>query len=83
MPVSIARYRESSFELSEFADGTVAIARFLAEADADVVVGGGDTVAAVQSILDENDVSYISTGGIALLEMLGGKHLPGIAALER
>jgi len=71
------------FELNEFADGTTEIGKYLVEVDAAVVVGGGDTVAATHSIMGAKNVSYISTGGIALLEMLGGKELPGIAALGR
>ncbi len=73
------------FEWEAFSNGTNQIASFLAQATrkgAFTLVGGGDSVAAVKKAGMENQVSYISTGGGALLEMLEGKELPGIKALE-
>ena len=72
------------FEVREFAQGTKAIARVLRERsgqDATVVVGGGDTVAAVQQFGFAEGMDHLSTGGGAMLEYLEGKELPGIAAL--
>lgn len=72
------------FELSSFANGTQELGNYIALATqngAFSLVGGGDSVAAVKQFDLENKVSYVSTGGGAMLEMLEGKTLPGIAAI--
>ncbi|NNM18644.1 MAG: phosphoglycerate kinase [Croceitalea sp.] len=72
------------FEMKSFAKGTIAIGNFIDEATkngAFSLVGGGDSVAAVKQFGFENKVSYVSTGGGAMLESLEGKTLPGIAAI--
>ena len=70
------------FELEAFSHGTSAIAKVLAETDNLSVVGGGDSVAAIKKNKVESRITHISTGGGAFLEMLEGKELPGIAALD-
>ena len=72
------------FEMESFASGTIALGNSIAEATkngAFSLVGGGDSVAAVKQFGFENKVSYVSTGGGAMLESLEGKTLPGIAAI--
>ena len=72
------------FEMESFAKGTIAIGNFIDEATkngAFSLVGGGDSVAAVKQFGFEDKVSYVSTGGGAMLESLEGKTLPGIAAI--
>ncbi len=72
------------FEIDKFAQGTLQIAKDLAEATekgAYTLVGGGDSVAAVTKMGFAKKVSYVSTGGGAMLEALEGKTLPGIAAI--
>ena len=72
------------FEMESFAKGTIALGDFIAEATekgAFSLVGGGDSVAAVKQFGFEDKMSYVSTGGGAMLEMLEGKVLPGIAAI--
>lgn len=72
------------FEMENFAKGTIELGNFIAEATrngAFSLVGGGDSVAAVKEFGFEDKVSYVSTGGGAMLESLEGKTLPGIAAI--
>lgn len=72
------------FEMDAFSKGTITLGKSIAEATqkgAFSLVGGGDSVAAVKKFGFEKEVSYVSTGGGAMLEMLEGKTLPGIAAI--
>lgn len=71
-----------AFEIPEFSVGTMAIARMVGESGALSVIGGGDSVSAVHKSGYADRMSYISTGGGAFLELLEGKSLPGIRALE-
>jgi phosphoglycerate kinase len=69
------------FEIDAFAKGTEGVARAVADGDATSVVGGGDSVAAVNKLGLEEQMSHISTGGGASLEYVEGKELPGVAVL--
>ncbi len=74
------------FEMDKFAAGTIKIAETLAEATSKgtyTLIGGGDSVAAIKKYHLEDKVSYVSTGGGAMLEFLEGKDLPGIAAIKK
>ena len=70
------------FEIDKFARGTEVIARAMAECGGKVIVGGGDSVAAIEKVGVADSVYHISTGGGASLEFLEGKILPGVAALK-
>ena len=70
------------FEFDKFAKGTFEIAKAVAESDAIGIIGGGDSTAAINKSGLEDKIAHISTGGGASLEMLEGKVLPGLAALD-
>ena len=72
------------FEFEKFSNGTFTVARALVEATERggfTLIGGGDSVAAINAAKLADEVSYVSTGGGAMLEYLEGKDLPGIAAM--
>lgn len=72
------------FEMEKFANGTITLGNYIAESTANgafSLVGGGDSVAAVKQFGLEDKMSYVSTGGGAMLEMLEGRILPGIQAI--
>ncbi|MPN25152.1 Phosphoglycerate kinase [bioreactor metagenome] len=69
------------FEMPNFAEGTMAICKAVADADCVSIIGGGDSVAAVNQSGLGDKMSHISTGGGASLEFLEGKDLPGVSCL--
>jgi phosphoglycerate kinase len=94
-PATVERYRSAIedaktviwngpmgvFEIADFATGTTAIARAVAAVDGTTIIGGGDSIAAIKKAGVADKISHISTGGGASLEFLGGRVLPGVAAL--
>ncbi len=94
-PASLAAYAEALagartvlwngpvgvYELAPFAGGTLGLARLLADLPAQVIVAGGDAVAAAQTSGRAGDFAHLSTGGGATLELIEGRELPGVAAL--
>ena len=73
------------FEMENFAQGTIEVAHAIADATkngAFSLIGGGDSVAAINKFNLQDEVSYVSTGGGAMLEFIEGKTLPGVAAIE-
>jgi phosphoglycerate kinase len=71
------------FEIDAFARGTIEVARAVASVSGMTVIGGGDSIAAVAKAGVTDRITHISTGGGASLEFLGGRTLPGVAALKR
>ncbi|MEO8075806.1 MAG: phosphoglycerate kinase [Acidobacteriota bacterium] len=71
------------FEIDAFAEGTIAVARAVADVTGTTVIGGGDSIAAVAKAGVTDRITHISTGGGASLEFLGGRKLPGVVALEQ
>ena len=70
------------FEIPDFAEGTIAIAEAVAKANAASIIGGGDSVTAVKQAGLADQMTFISTGGGASLELIEGKELPGVASLS-
>jgi phosphoglycerate kinase len=71
------------FEIDAFAQGTQRVAEAVAASSATSVVGGGDSLAAINKLGLGDQINHLSTGGGASLEFVQGLELPGVAALER
>jgi phosphoglycerate kinase len=69
------------FEIDAFAKGTIEVAKAVAAVKGTTIIGGGDSIAAVAKAGVTDRITHISTGGGASLEFLGGRELPGVAAL--
>ena len=96
-PATAARYAQAAagaatilwngpmgvFEIDAFATGTEAVAEAVAASSAGSIVGGGDSLAAVNKVGVGDRISHLSTGGGASLEFVQGLTLPGVAALDR
>ena len=70
------------FEIEDSSKGTFAVAKAVGESTATSIIGGGDSIKAINNSGHADRVSFISTGGGASLEFLEGKELPGVAALK-
>jgi phosphoglycerate kinase len=70
------------FEMKPFAEGTLAVARAMADSSGTTIVGGGDSVAAITQMGLADQISHVSTGGGASLEFLAGDPLPGVVCLK-
>jgi len=70
------------YEMDKFSRGSFKLANYVAESYATKIIGGGDTADLIQRVGVDDEMTFISTGGGASLELLEGKNLPGIAALE-
>jgi len=69
------------FEIDQFAQGTIGVAKAVSEVKGTTIIGGGDSVSAVSRAGVADKMTHISTGGGASLEFLGGRELPGVKAL--
>jgi phosphoglycerate kinase len=70
------------FEIDQFAQGTIGVAKAVADVKGTTIIGGGDSVSAVTRAGVADKMTHISTGGGASLEFLGGRELPGVKALS-